>query len=182
MGLLSQQARDTKARAGVKVVATGMHQTLAGGGIAQPGALLHWQRIHVHPQTHRGAVLRSQLGHHARATNSLTNPPTQLTQFTGDQGGGLVFLTAELRVGMQMPAQLQQLRQLTTEPIGKGRRLGHLRTPPRPGTPSDPPSAAVASGAPAAASRPGGNADPARPPRPSGFRLHHWILRARAGR
>ena len=126
MGLLSQQPRHTKARAGVQVVAAGMHQTLPGGGIAQARALLHRKRIHVHPQAHRGAQIRPQLGHHTRAANSLTDPPTQLTQFTGDQGGGLVFLTAELRVGMQMPAQLQQLRQLTTEPIGKGRRLGCL--------------------------------------------------------
>ena len=54
-------------------------------------------------------MIRPQFGDHARAANAFTDPPTQLTQFTGDQGGGLVFLTAEFRVSMQMPAQLLSL-------------------------------------------------------------------------
>ena len=122
MGLLSKQARDTKARAGVQVVATGMHQTLPGGGIAQPGALLHRKRIHVHPQTHRGTVIRPQFGHNARAANSLTDPPTQLAKLTRHQSCGLVFLTAELRVGMQMPAQALDLQGLYEQALTASRQ------------------------------------------------------------
>ena len=89
---------------------------------------------------------RPQFGHHARAADPLTHTPTQLTQLARHQGGGLVFLTAEFRVGMQMPTQRQQLRQLPAESIGKG-PLGSSQDASKPGTPLDLPSAAVASGA-----------------------------------
>ena len=77
--LLGQQPRHPQACAGVQIMAAGMHQALAGGGIGQAGAFLHRKSIHVDPQPHRGPLLRPQLGHHTRATNPLAHAPTQLT-------------------------------------------------------------------------------------------------------
>ena len=47
-GVVAELGPDYGPTVGLRV-ATGMHQTLPGGGIAQPGALLHRQGIHVHP-------------------------------------------------------------------------------------------------------------------------------------
>ena len=100
--------------------ATGMHQTLAGGGIAQPGALLHWQRIHVHPQTHRGAV---------SGPNSATTPVRPTPHEPANPADavhrrpGRGLRPQRRAQGGHADAMQPQLRQLTTEPIG-GTPLG----------------------------------------------------------
>ena len=163
-------------------MAASVHQALAGGGIGQARAFLHRQSVHVDPQPHRGPVVRSQLREHPRAADRLPNAPAQLAQLTGHQSSRLVFLTTEFRMGMQMPAQLQKLGELTAEPIGEGNSHHHLKRPPTTRTPSDRPWAVEASDAPVSTNPPGDSADPAPPPRPSGSQPPHWPHCAREGR
>ena len=98
-------------------MAAGMHHPLACGGVGQTGALLHRQSIHIHPQAHRGTVGGSEFSNHTGTAHSLLNPPSCGSQLTGYEGRGLVFLTTELRVRMQVTPQFDQLRQLLIQVI-----------------------------------------------------------------
>ena len=106
-----QQPCHTKSDAGVQVMAAGVHHPLTGGGKGETGALLHRQGIHIHPQTNRGAIQRTGFCHNPRASYALLNAPAAGPQLSSHQGCRLMLLAAELRVGMQMSAQLDQLGQ-----------------------------------------------------------------------
>ena len=99
-------------------MAAGMHQALAGGGPGDARALLHRQGIHVHPQGHQRhpRPLGPQLRQHPRAPHGFAHPPAQGAQLSGNQGGGLLFLAAQFRVGVQVAPQGNQ--------VGQGRLQG----------------------------------------------------------
>ena len=98
-------------------MAAGMHHPLAGGGIGQAGALLYREGIHIHPQSHHGSVRRSELSHYPGAAHGLVDLPSRCAQLTRHQGRGLMFLTTELGMGMQVTPQLDQLGQFLIKTI-----------------------------------------------------------------
>ena len=104
-----EQPRHTEPHGGVQVVPTGMHQPLLAGGEGQAGPFLHGQGIHVDPHGNQRRPHRSQLAHHTGAADPFAHLPTEQAQFTGHQGRRLVFGAAQLGVGMDMPAQTDQL-------------------------------------------------------------------------
>ena len=120
-------------------MATGMHHPLTGRGVGQPGPLFDRQGIHVHPQSNGGTVLGSQLRKDAGPSDSLLHPPAKPPQISSHQSGGLMLFTTELRMGVEMTTQLQQLREMLLEAIAQGQRGGrcHLKEAARRGKPSD---------------------------------------------
>ena len=85
-----------------------MHQTRLFGGKGQAGALFDWQGIEIHAQANHRAVLGAQFRHHTRAANTFTHLPAELTQLAGHQRRGALLMAAQLRMGMQITANLQQ--------------------------------------------------------------------------
>jgi hypothetical protein len=88
-----------------------MHQALVRGGPGQAGALLDRQGIHIHPQSHNRSSHRTQLRHDTSAADRFAHVPAQAAQFPGHQGSRLPFMTTELRMAMDMAAELNQIRE-----------------------------------------------------------------------
>ena len=85
-----------------------MHQAGLFGGKGQARALFDRQRIEIHTQTNHGAVLGAQFRHHTRTANAFTHLPAELTQLTSHQRRGALLMATQLRMGMQIPTNLQQ--------------------------------------------------------------------------
>jgi len=108
-------------------MSAGMHHPLSLGSMGQAGAFLNRQSIHINTQTNGGAVVWAKFRKHSGAANPFAHTPTAAPQFTCHQSSGLVLLTAQFRVGMQMTPQLDQLGEGIGQLIEHGHRLSSAR-------------------------------------------------------
>jgi hypothetical protein len=95
----------------MNVMTTGMHQTLVRRGPGQGGALLDRQSIHIHPQSQNRSSHWTQLRHDTSTADRFAHVPAQAAQFPGHQSSRLPLMTTELRMTMDMAAQLNQIRE-----------------------------------------------------------------------
>ena len=71
----------------------------------------------------RGPDGRAEFGHHPRAAHSLPHLPAPAPQLTGHEGSGLLLVTAELGMAVDVASQLNQLRQLLPQQVFQSQAL-----------------------------------------------------------
>ena len=127
-----QHLGDAEQGGGVDVVAAGVHQAGMRAGERQAAGFLDRQRVHVGAdRQHRAGPAALDQPDHAGLADLRLVRDAEPGQLAGDDAGGADFLEAELRMRVDVPADLDQL---LFDPLGEvadggggvvGKRLGH---------------------------------------------------------
>jgi hypothetical protein len=106
-----EQLHGPQQTGGVDVVATGVHDAWACGGVRHLIGLLNGQCIHVRPQGHKpgSRFLATNMGHNACACHASGVLNAPFMQGAGDKSHGLMLLKREFWMGMQMASQSHPL-------------------------------------------------------------------------
>ncbi len=106
---LLQHRGDAEQRGGVDVVAAGMHQAGLRAGERQAGLLLDRQRVHVGAdRQHRARAAALDQADDAGLADAGLVGDAETGQFARDHAGGADLLEAELGVGVDIAADLDQ--------------------------------------------------------------------------
>ena len=81
-----------------------------GAGIWQPGVLGHRKRVHVGAEHHLRAVAVLQQANHTGDTDSARDGVAELLEVVCGNARGAMLLPRQLRMPVQVPVNLQQLR------------------------------------------------------------------------